>query len=234
MPVNDQTTALEILKKGTQISGLNARNPDYLLAELTVQITGLMTHFKVAQTWGSPAEVRTAALTLAKDFWYMKLEDLKLCFDRAKRGCYGKVYNRLDLGLVYEWLRIYENTEKANAVERFNADMGKGVGLSDEDLRTLYFDPPKKREKKKPDNSEFNNFKMDYIKKKKQKLQHLADQGFAYHDRKSFKQGQKFIMYNESTDLEIPVTVEGLHRGRAILDDPHNHYADSVLLKPVI
>lgn len=34
-------------------------------------------------------------------------DDFKLCFNNAKRGKYGRVYDRIDGNIIYEWLQKY-------------------------------------------------------------------------------------------------------------------------------
>lgn len=47
------------------------------------------------------------------EFMNLKLEDFKLCFNRAKMGYYGKIYDRLDGQIIFEFLRAY-SVERTN------------------------------------------------------------------------------------------------------------------------
>lgn len=88
---------------------------------------------------GQDQLVQTIRL-IVEDFYYFNIEDFKLCFNNAKRGRYGKVYDRIDGNIIYEWLQKYSeertsvaypegnyHPEIANKNERF-------AGKHDEDF----------------------------------------------------------------------------------------------------
>ncbi len=43
-----------------------------------------------------------------KEFPDLKVPDIKLCFDRAKSGRYGKAYDRVDVQIVCDWISQYD------------------------------------------------------------------------------------------------------------------------------
>lgn len=49
----------------------------------------------------------------------LKPEDIKVCFDNAKKGQYGKTYDRIDGQIIFEWLNTYSN-ERMEFVENLN------------------------------------------------------------------------------------------------------------------
>ena len=51
---------------------------------------------------------QTADLIL-DEFYYLNIEDFKLCFNMAKSGKFGKVYDRIDGQVIMDWLSTYEN-----------------------------------------------------------------------------------------------------------------------------
>lgn len=64
--------------------------------------------FNVGKPMGDAQAVATARLILTNQMMKnMKPEDFKVCFDRAKAGVYGKVYDRIDGNMVFEWLNAY-------------------------------------------------------------------------------------------------------------------------------
>lgn len=52
-------------------------------------------------------QVAELAKLIYDDFYYLNFDDLKLCFDNAKKGKYGKIYDRIDGNIVMEWLSKY-------------------------------------------------------------------------------------------------------------------------------
>ena len=51
---------------------------------------------------------QTADLIL-DEFYYLNIEDFKLCFNMAKSGKFGKVYDRIDGQVIMDWLSTYLN-----------------------------------------------------------------------------------------------------------------------------
>ena len=51
---------------------------------------------------------QTADLIL-EEFYYLNIEDFKLCFNMAKSGKFGKVYDRIDGMVIMDWLSTYLN-----------------------------------------------------------------------------------------------------------------------------
>lgn len=45
--------------------------------------------------------------TIKQDYYYLKPEELKYCFDNAKKGRYGQLYDRLDAAIICEWIEKY-------------------------------------------------------------------------------------------------------------------------------
>lgn len=65
-----------------------------------------------------PQIAQTAEMVLQK-YNYLKLDDLKLCFNNAKQGVYGKIYDRLDGQVIFEFLNAYSDSRAVEA-ERLN------------------------------------------------------------------------------------------------------------------
>lgn len=55
---------------------------------------------------GQSQLVSTIQLVI-EDFYYLNIEDFKLCFNKAKRGVYGKIYDRVDGNIIYGWIAQY-------------------------------------------------------------------------------------------------------------------------------
>ena len=45
---------------------------------------------------------------IASEYFYLSLVDLALCFKKVKTGKFGKVYDRVDGGMIMDWIRTYE------------------------------------------------------------------------------------------------------------------------------
>jgi hypothetical protein len=55
--------------------------------------------------------------TLRTDYYYLKLPELKLCFNNCKKGMYGTIYDRIDTSVVVSWIEMFLK-ERFNAIEK--------------------------------------------------------------------------------------------------------------------
>ncbi|WP_410962762.1 hypothetical protein, partial [Salmonella sp. SAL4446] len=78
----------------------------YIKGLLTIAVVDLVKFFNVGKTMGAEQVAQTVNFILS-DFWMLKIDDVKLCFDNAKRGKYGKVYDRMDGAVILEWLQTH-------------------------------------------------------------------------------------------------------------------------------
>lgn len=77
-------------------------------------------------------------ISLVQDeYWMLKPEDFKLCFNNAKKGVYGKVYDRLDGQVIFEWLDKYlkDRMDASESRSIRNADLYKKDAEVDRDQR---------------------------------------------------------------------------------------------------
>lgn len=77
-------------------------------------------------------QVAGAADLIIDEFYFLKPDDFKLCFNRAKKGYYGKVYDRIDGQVIFEWLNQYTNDRMTTAsdtsiqeAERYKIPVGE-------------------------------------------------------------------------------------------------------------
>jgi hypothetical protein len=95
-----------------------------LQALLTIIVIDLVEFFNVGKTMNEKQVVQTVKLII-DEFYYLKPDDFKLCFDNAKKGKYGKVYDRIDGAVIFEWLSSYVRDRmeffEQRAIERHQA-----------------------------------------------------------------------------------------------------------------
>lgn len=92
------TPALSVFKKEYGQQSLQAL--------MVIVLNDVIKFFNVGKTMNLEQLVQTILL-ITEDFYYFNIEDFKLCFNNAKRGKYGKVYDRIDGNIIYEWLQKY-------------------------------------------------------------------------------------------------------------------------------
>lgn len=66
----------------------------------------------------APEEVFECAFRIANQFKGLTLEDIALCFYQAQNGAFGEVYNRIDGGVLINWLHKYQDRMQALGMER--------------------------------------------------------------------------------------------------------------------
>lgn len=102
-----------------QLSGIRklfGQHGDFVIhAFLNVVIADLVSFFNLGKNMNDQQIKQTSQLIIS-EYWFLKPEDFKLCFNQAKKGRYGKVFDRIDGMVIMEWLNQYclERTEVAD------------------------------------------------------------------------------------------------------------------------
>lgn len=78
----------------------------FLYAFLTIMVSDVIDYFNVSKTMGERQVVDTVKM-IAEDFYFLNIEDFKLCFNNAKKGRYGRVYDRIDGNVIFDWMNQY-------------------------------------------------------------------------------------------------------------------------------
>lgn len=86
------------------------------MAVMTLLVNDLINFFAVSKTIGETQLADTVKM-LVEDYYYLNIEDFKLCFSNAKKGRYGKVYDRVDGSMIYEWVDTYARERISAAME---------------------------------------------------------------------------------------------------------------------
>lgn len=91
-------------------------------AAMVYMITDTLDDFNINQNMNA-AQIAYAADTIIRYFYYLNIEDFKLCFTYAKLGVYGTVYGRIDLQVLYGWVRQYDKDrcQEAEAMSQAEA-----------------------------------------------------------------------------------------------------------------
>lgn len=82
-------------------------------ALMVLILSDLVNFFNVGKRMNDVQIAQTADLIL-DNFYYFNIEDFKLCFNSAKSGYFGKVYDRIDGMVIMDWLKQYENERAEN------------------------------------------------------------------------------------------------------------------------
>lgn len=102
------------------IISLERANTGTGVAILTIFLSDIVSFLNLGKTM-SPAQIKQTVDLLLTDpeAKNLKPEDYKVLFNNAKRGVYGKNYDRLDGQIVFEWVRAY-TAERMALCEQIN------------------------------------------------------------------------------------------------------------------
>ena len=88
------------------------------VALICLMLDDFISFLNVGKTMDARQVAQTANLIL-DDFTYLKIDDFKLFFNRAKKGYYGSAYDRIDGQVILQWLVKYTN-ERCNEADNLN------------------------------------------------------------------------------------------------------------------
>lgn len=87
---------------------------------LVILLNDVIDFLNVGKSMDAAQLVQTVDLIIADPVTKnLKPEDLKVCFDNAKKGQYGKSYDRIDGQIIFEWLNTYAN-QRMELIEDLN------------------------------------------------------------------------------------------------------------------
>lgn len=89
------------------LSGIRKEHGQQTARALMVKVVVDVTDFFNVSTPMTDNQIAQTVDLILEDFWMLKLEDIKVCFNNAKKGKYGQLYNRLDGMVILEWLQRY-------------------------------------------------------------------------------------------------------------------------------
>lgn len=92
------TPQLSILKKDA--------GENILRAFLVEALSDLIMFFNVGKTMNQQQLVQVVEL-ITDNYYFLRPSELKYCFNQAKIGKYGKLYDRIDGSIIFEWIEKY-------------------------------------------------------------------------------------------------------------------------------
>jgi hypothetical protein len=55
----------------------------------------------------NPQQLMLTAELIMEEYYYLRVDEFRICFRMAMKGEYGPVYNRIDGQIFFEWIRKY-------------------------------------------------------------------------------------------------------------------------------
>ena len=102
-------------------------------ALMAYMITSCIEQLNVGKTMNDIQTARAADIII-QEYYYLKPDDFKLCFNRAVIGKYGKTYDRIDVQVICDWLNQYceDRLNEADEISYLEHDK-----IKSNELRTI-------------------------------------------------------------------------------------------------
>lgn len=78
----------------------------FTCAFLVKIVTEVVNYFNIGKSM-SPGQIAQTVIFIMDDYYYLKPDDFKLCFSKAMKGNYGRLYDRLDGQIILDWIAQY-------------------------------------------------------------------------------------------------------------------------------
>jgi hypothetical protein len=116
------TSVEQILKSESPSFALIKNQPNgnaIAQAMLSKLMIDFVNYLNIGKSMGEAQIVETVKLML-EDYAVLKPDDFVLFFNRAKKGNYGKAYDRMDGMVIFEWLEMFmqERTQEIEQIRR--------------------------------------------------------------------------------------------------------------------
>lgn len=125
------------------LKSVNPAIPVNILVDL---INEFLDFFNVGKNMTASQVAQTVRIIL-QDYAVLKPDDFVLFFDRAKKGWYGKAYDRMDGAVILEWLELYmqqRNEEieqiRVNEAKKLSRQIPDEIGVPMPDYLKEYRD----------------------------------------------------------------------------------------------
>lgn len=84
---------------------------------LKIFITSLVNSLNIGKNM-SDFQIDETCILIMEDFWHLKVADLQLFVKEAKKGKFGKLYDRIDCQIIIEWLTVYDEERMSIAARQ--------------------------------------------------------------------------------------------------------------------
>lgn len=169
--MEEKNLSIEKAISGTLLKYLSKNGQEAnLMILLSTLILKTASFFNIGKNITEDQAINTASLILEK-YPYETLEDFVMVFKMAKKGELGKVYDRIDPQVIFEWCNQYFD-KKAEARENIHLKQ-KQKYISEAD-KTPLTDKAKEalkhftsqQPKEEPSENDFQRLRADYLMKK--------------------------------------------------------------------
>ena len=119
-----KTTEEAIKCNSPELAVIRKEQGDMPTMAAIVKILGALAKFFTVGKGMDSLQLAETAKLLLQEYYFLKIEDLKLCFDRMKLGHYGQTYDRVDGNVILLAVKAYCD-ERMNVAESLSIEAHK-------------------------------------------------------------------------------------------------------------
>lgn len=170
----------------------------YVKALLTLLIIDTVDFLNLGKTMNNNQVMQTVNLIL-EDYWHYKADHFVMCFNKAKKGYFGKNYDRIDGQIIFTWLEQFDldfsadvEAERRNESKRHLKELSEPV--NDEVLTRMpdwFVDSIRKMNEPKPLVQ-----KPIEITEEQKYFNGIIKEFNELHEAQGDEPGKKFVKYN--------------------------------------
>jgi len=151
---------LEAITKGTQLSVIK-KNIGRLqaIALISKMIIEFQNNLNIENKMTSD-QIPFCAEEIINIYWGFKIEEIRLFFNRASIGRYGKIYNRFDCMILFEMLEIYDKERESELLKQHQIKKSVKTTLNENKVPQIILDKIDELKKK----SGFDYTDPEYLK----------------------------------------------------------------------
>ena len=108
--LNESKLITEIMSDHREIKSIvriSREDPELILDEISLLIIGVQNFLDTKRKMDENGIVEVAGLILS-EYPFLTLYEIAFCFKHGKIGKYGKIYDRLDGGILMEWIQKWD------------------------------------------------------------------------------------------------------------------------------
>lgn len=105
----------------------NEKGQQAAVGVLVAMMDSCQQYFNLQQPM-QPMQLALTAELIMEDYYYLRVEELQLCFRMAMKGEFGPLYNRIDGQVFFEWIKKYL-TKRGQVTERIQQEKKQGNNI---------------------------------------------------------------------------------------------------------
>ena len=123
---NGQIVVVNEFHKCKSIALARKDNPEQAMALVSFMLAKTIKAFNIDNNM-DVEQIKEATINLMNDFYYMNLGEIYYVLRQGRMGKFGRIYNRIDESVLYEWFMEYDQERTTISVEKHLAEHDKAT-----------------------------------------------------------------------------------------------------------